>query len=166
MSHNRLNELCDLSPLPDLCILDVSCNDIRDIEQVNHLRGNKKLELIHICGNPLDKIAGYKKLILSRLPSVKGIDLPDMNVTFACCPGTRSPGSAPRILLLAQLLPGSPGKRAQNTPIFVCRFFAWPLLMLHLHELRTRCRRYQTFPGISKYALQTQKICSTGAASR
>ncbi|KAL4230659.1 hypothetical protein ACF0H5_011035 [Mactra antiquata] len=74
-SHNELAKLGpELTEFVNLRILYLHGNQIQDPAQIDQLIPLKNLRKLTLHGNPLERINGYRWLILSKLPQLNSLD--------------------------------------------------------------------------------------------
>uniref|UniRef100_A0A6B2EBX2 Putative nischarin modulator of integrin alpha5 subunit action n=1 Tax=Phlebotomus kandelakii TaxID=1109342 RepID=A0A6B2EBX2_9DIPT len=66
LPQNFIQSLAGFRRMFSLVILDVSCNQISDINEVDHLSNLPCLEDINLTGNPVAGIVDYRSKVLSR----------------------------------------------------------------------------------------------------
>jgi hypothetical protein len=72
--HIYRSNLEPLSTLVSLHTVDISNNVVSDILQVNHLICLKDIQVLYLCGNPIDQASMYDTIIIKTLPSLTILD--------------------------------------------------------------------------------------------
>ncbi|KAL4463942.1 hypothetical protein ABPG74_005879 [Tetrahymena malaccensis] len=73
LSHNYLQALqYDFSHFPNLKILYLHCNYIKDLREIQKIRS--PLISLTIHGNPVESIPGFRQFIIAIIPTLKNLD--------------------------------------------------------------------------------------------
>jgi hypothetical protein len=74
IAGNRLKQLEGLEPLANLVRLDAHNNLIGELSSLRVLSFNKHLTSVDFKGNPVHKVTGFRRLLLSILPHLAHLD--------------------------------------------------------------------------------------------
>lgn len=73
-SHNSLSQVKELTSLKRLSLLDLSFNKIIDFEKVTALQSLKKIKVLCLNGNLLEKTQTYDQTMARMFPWIKITD--------------------------------------------------------------------------------------------
>lgn len=71
---NRIRKLENLDALTELSCFSIGKNEIETLEDILYLRRFKKLRMLTVAGNPLDKDPEHRSFAMAHIPSLKYLD--------------------------------------------------------------------------------------------